>query len=458
VFFFYVGRELNVVDFGTLNLAISFTYILGVTFLDLGLNLSTVQILVAGDGATSRAAGAVFLFKILLFLPLIAVIAGASMLFGLHLPAFSILFPAALFTFFVAVLEYLSSVTNAFHRMELEAFLKIANRILVVVLGLSALMFKSLPALLWAMSLAATICCVVAWIVVDRTCTSLNFRWDPALVRRAIVLGLPIAGTLIVSTIYMKWDLIVLTSFSIGREQIGWYAAAFKIVEAFSSVPGILGAALFPTMVQLRLQNPPQLERLLRITIKLVLLFSIPTAAIISELSGPLIGFIYGPQYLPASHVLSILIWCIVPVFLYFFLIFVNIAGGDAKYNLLAGIAAIVGGIITNLILIPRIGYVGAAWAALVANASFAFLAAWKVCDAFPEARIPGIFAKMFVAGLVMLGVSLVVPGSAPLRLISALFAYGMAVLTLRSITGEDMSLFARILRFTSPIPESAHS
>jgi O-antigen/teichoic acid export membrane protein len=447
IFFFYLARKFQTADFGSLNVAISFTYILGVVFLDPGLNLSTIQLLVQRAGESASIASAIFSFKCLMFIPMLIVLYGISLAFGGRLPSFSILLLAALYTLFTALLEYLCSVTNAFHRMDLEAALKVANRFSIVLFGAAALLVGRTASVLCAMSLATCLACIVALILLRRTLVSVSWGWDRAIVLEALKAGLPIAGTVIVGTIYLKWDLLVLSYFNVGKQEIGWYAGAFKIVEAFSALPSILGAALFPLILQLRTTNPHALDRLLGSSTKAILLFSIPVAATISLFSRPLISIIYGKSYLPGAAVLSILIWCIVPIFLYFYLMFVNIASGHAKHNLLAGCIALVVGLLANAILVPRVGYLGAAWSALIANTSFALLAFWKVSRVFQNASLPSMLLRSIVAGAFMVVVFFFLPVPASVQLVSGLFAYLVALVILGSLRSSDISLAFRLFQ-----------
>lgn len=447
LFFFYVGRKMGSSDFGTLNLALSTTYILGVVFLDPGLNLSTIQLLVAGDENREKVASAIFTSKLLLAIPLLLALWALSYFMGNRLPPYSVLLLAALYALFTAVLEYLSSVTNAYHRMDLEAYLKVFNRLCIVFFCAAALRWGRTVAVLWGMWTATFLTCLLGWILLHRKLVEIRFVWAFDILKRALKAGLPIAGTIIVSTIYLKWDLLVLSYFNMGKQEIGWYAGAFKIMEAFSALPGILGAALFPLMVQLRSDNPGNLDRLLRVVTKAVLLFSIPTAAAISLFSRPLITMVYGPSYAPAAAVLAILIWCIVPIFLYFYLLFVNIAAGHASHNLLAGCLALIAGLVANALLVPRLGYVGAAWSALVANSSFAVLATGKVCVLFRNAGIPRMLLKFVAAGGLMVAAGFAAPSSLGVQFAVELVVFAAVLVGLGALSGEDAALVWRMLQ-----------
>jgi O-antigen/teichoic acid export membrane protein len=444
-FFFYAGRKLGAADFGSLSLSISLTYVLGILFLDPGLNLATIPMLVAHPERARQIVGSVFSLKILLFLPLLLVLAVMSIFWSGRLPARLPLLLAALYTLFTILLEYLGSITNAYHRMDLEAYFKILNRFLVVTLGAIALQLGRIPALLAAMTMATLMACIASWFVLRRRLIVVDFRWQFEHMLESLRQGAPIAGTLIVTAIYLKWDLLVLSYFNIGREQVGWYAGAFKLVEALSAVPGILGAALFPMMIQLRRQNSGQLERLLSISTKAMLLFSIPVAATISLLSRQIIFLVYGPKYLPGASVLAVLIWCVVPIFVYFYLVFVNIAAGYAKFNLLAGCAALIVGLVANVFLVPRIGYLGAAWAALLANSTFALLALWKVCQLFGGARLLPATFRFAAAGALMGATFAYSGGNVWVELALGLLVYAASLAILGVLSRGDISLVLRL-------------
>lgn len=132
---------------------------------------------------------------------------------------------------------------------------------------------------------------------------------------------------------------------------------------------------------------------------------------------------------------------------LYFDLIFVNIAAGEARHNFVAGYVALAGRLLTNIILIPRIGYLGAAWAALAANVSFAILATLKVCRTFPKARILQAALGAAAAAGVMMAVFWAVPGPVLPRTLFGLLSYVIALCLAGSITGEHLRLALQLVR-----------
>jgi O-antigen/teichoic acid export membrane protein len=298
------------------------------------------------------------------------------------------------------------------------------------------------------MVLATFLSSAFAWLLLGKRLIWVTPQWDFEVVKQAFRIGFPIAGAVIVGVIYLKWDLLVLSYFQIGREQIGWYAGGYKIVEAFFALPGILGAGLFPLMVELYKRDQGSLGRLLGLTVKGGVLFAIPIAATVSLLSRQVMLLVYGATFVPGASVLAILIWCIVPMFLYCYLVFVNIAAGHAIHNLWAGCTALVVGLVANAILVPRVGYLGAAWAALAANTAFAALATWRVCSVFRNARLPALLVRLMASGAVMVAIFFFTPASVSLQLVLGLLAYVVLLVSLGTLGAGDLSLAMRLLAF----------
>ncbi|HET9698626.1 MAG TPA: flippase [Terriglobales bacterium] len=451
LFFVIVGRKLGAAEFGSLNLAITTAMIVGIIFLDPGLNMAAVQRVISKPESANDDAGAVLAFKLFAGIPLVLLaLILCGRLMGTRLPNMYIMLLAGVYTGLYAALEYICYVTNAYHRIELEAAFKVFNRLLVVALGVVGLLLRSVEFVLVGMCLATFISFVVAWYAVRRSCLRVPLKWNTNAIKILLKAGLPMAGTIIISATYLKWDLVLLTAFRFDREQIGWYASAFKCVEALSALPSMLGAALFPTLVQLRLEDPVKFSRLLRLSTKLVMTVAIPISLFVSAFSRPLVTLIYGPQFLPGALVLSLLIWCIVPMFLYFFLIWVNVAAGHASHNMYAAIGALIMGLVVNILLLPRIGFMGAAWAALLSNIAFAIVCTIKTSQLFRQARVPQLLLQFCASGIVTGAALLYLPFSSIARVAVAIGVYALSLVLFRILEVDDWSLMTRTLGLRS--------
>ena len=175
----------------------------------------------------------------------------------------------------------------------------------------------------------------------------------------------------IVISIYMKIDQVMIKQL-LGNEEVGQYSAAVRISEAWYFIPGVIASSLFPAIINAKKHSEElyykRLQRLYNLMVWIAIAIAIP----VTFLSDSIINLMYGGQYNQAGGVLLIHIWSGIFVFLGVansqWLLIENL-NKISMYN--AAIGSIIN-VVLNLILIKKIGIVGAAWASL---ASYSFSA-----------------------------------------------------------------------------------
>lgn len=175
----------------------------------------------------------------------------------------------------------------------------------------------------------------------------------------------------IVISIYMKIDQVMIKQL-LGNEEVGQYSAAVRISEAWYFIPGVIASSLFPAIINAKKYSEElyykRLQRLYNLMVWIAIAIAIP----VTFLSDSIINLMYGGQYNQAGGVLLIHIWSGIFVFLGVassqWLLIENL-NKISMYN--AAIGSIIN-VVLNLILIKKIGIIGAAWASL---ASYSFSA-----------------------------------------------------------------------------------
>ena len=169
-------------------------------------------------------------------------------------------------------------------------------------------------------------------------------------------------------TIYMRIDAVMLEEMS-GQREVGIYAAATRLSEIWYVIPLAMLASVFPSVVKVRETNPTLYnQRLLRL-FSLMSGMSLTLAVPIAILSVPLVKLVYGTEYLAAGPVLAVHIWASLFVFLGNAQETWNIAEGLIRLTLYRTLAGAVINVGLNLVLIPRYGSLGAAWATVISYA-----------------------------------------------------------------------------------------
>jgi len=147
---------------------------------------------------------------------------------------------------------------------------------------------------------------------------------------------------------------------------LGWYSTAYKYIDAVGLIPAYFTMAIFPLMSRYAATARDSLLRAYRLAVKLLLIVAIPTALVISALSPQLIRLLGGAEYLPyAAHVLRVMIWYMPFGFINSVTQYVLIALDQQRFLTRAFVIGVSFNVIANIILIGRIGYMGAAYVAI---------------------------------------------------------------------------------------------
>jgi O-antigen/teichoic acid export membrane protein len=130
-----------------------------------------------------------------------------------------------------------------------------------------------------------------------------------------------------------------------------------------------VSTAGFPALMEARKEGLAAYHRRLRRMTELMVVISFSVVIPISLLAGPLVRLVYGPAYALAGPILRVHVWS--GVFVAFGVVFGRwlTAEGRTRFYALMTVAGALLNILLNLVLIPRLGGMGAAWATLAAYA-----------------------------------------------------------------------------------------
>jgi len=192
-----------------------------------------------------------------------------------------------------------------------------------------------------------------------------RLRVDRGLMRSYAGSALPLLLGSISTVIYLKVDILFLANM-VGKEATGHYAVATRLSEAWYILPSTLALAAFPRMMELRSAAPEHFRRRMQEAMDVFAAFGTLIALTSFFWAAPLIGLLFGPEYLPATALLQIQVWVGV-VFatrqiIHKYLLAEGLYWASALINLTGAVSNVT----LNLVLIPRYGAEGAAWATLI--------------------------------------------------------------------------------------------
>jgi O-antigen/teichoic acid export membrane protein len=190
----------------------------------------------------------------------------------------------------------------------------------------------------------------------------------------------PFALLVLLMASYNRIDPILLRALASDADA-GIYAGAFRLLDALTMVAYLVSVPLLPVFSKLckEQKDTPlspftfHLHDALRLVFWPLMLFAIGAAVLCALFAEPLMGLLYpgrGALYVPAFRVV---IFGLVPIAVTYIFGTLLTAGGHLRQLNLFAATSLLLNIVVNLLLIPRFGAAGSAWASLTAQTFMAF-------------------------------------------------------------------------------------
>jgi len=181
------------------------------------------------------------------------------------------------------------------------------------------------------------------------------------LIRQSFPLLLSGAAVLV----YQRIDQIMLRNM-LSNESAGYFATADRFVILIGILPAVVTQTIGPLLVRARAGDPEVYRLRRRQFVGSVLWLTIGLAVGVSVLSYPLVLLTFGEQYLAAVSVLQVLAFRAVGMALSTASGHLIIIEGIQKWAFARNLLGCIVCVVLNLVLIPRFGTVGSAWAAVI--------------------------------------------------------------------------------------------
>ena len=360
----YLARYLGVTGYGNYSFISAYVLFFGV-IVDLGINTFLVREIAKYRKRTEELVANGIGIKLVLFL--IAFLLSSIIISYLNYPSeVKISVYIATFTLlFSSTTSLLSTLFQADLEMLYPAFADLAGRLLLGALILFISYQKGGLVSIILASLAANVFSFILLYLLSKRKTSVSVKFDieiwKEILEPAVLLGL--SG--IFSSVIIRMDTILLSLLK-GNTEVGFYSVPSQLTDSTTLIPLAFMSSMFPLMSSYSKVSKDSLSKSFRLAVKYMLMLAIPMAFGITLLSDRIITAIYGAEFLPSSPALVIMIWCHILVFcvIVFDTLLVSIEL-QRKVFVATGVTAIFN-VVANLLLIPQLGFIGAAIALLL--------------------------------------------------------------------------------------------
>lgn len=176
------------------------------------------------------------------------------------------------------------------------------------------------------------------------------------------------------AVIYLKVDLVMLRWLA-DPQEVGQYAVAAQLSEAWYFVPTAIVASFFPKLIKLREQDEALFYRRLQQLFDVLFMIGLVVAVAMTVAAPWIIALFFGPEYAASASILVIHIWAAIFIFMRAAFSKWILIENALYFSLLTqGLGALVN-VLLNYLLIPMHGGIGAAYATLFSYATASFFA-----------------------------------------------------------------------------------
>lgn len=369
----WIARYLGPEDFGILNYVIAFSAFFG-GITKLGLDGIVTRELINQPKKKEYILGTAFWMK------LIASLVISSLVF-FFLPFFysdsrtnlyiTIVVASLIFqSFEIIEFYFLSSV-----RGRIVSINKIIQILISNLLKIILILFKA--NLIWFILVLGLdiLSLAISYIISYKNQASLEFLkyFKISIVRALLRDAWPLILSGIAITIYMRIDQIMIKEL-LGSRELGIYSVAVKLSEALNFIPMVLVSSLLPSIINAKNNDRILYKNRLQKLYTLVIWISISAAFFITFFADHLTLILFGEEYFDSIFILQIHIWSSVFVFIGVVNSNWHIVENLQRLVFLNTIIGAVMNIILNIILIRKLGVIGATYATLLSYAFSAFL------------------------------------------------------------------------------------
>lgn len=359
-----IARKLGQTIYGQFAFILAFAQIWQV-IADFGLAMIAIRDISTKKEDTKKILSNFFSLKIVIgIFTYILIIASALLL---NKPTFikELIIIAGAYLIIYTLAELLRSIFKAYEKFKYEAFIKISQHLILLLLIIFSVYQNSLYAVVWSYFIAAIYALVISIILIKNKFTSFGWQWDKLMIKNILKQAWPLALANMFVIIYFRIDTVMLSMIK-GDQPTAWYNAAYLLIFSLTFIAYVLIMSVYPKLSQLAKESFVACRKLYRQTLYLMFFAGLLILGLATAIAKWLIIYIYGIEFAPAVNTFYILALAVFFSFLaHVWLYTLNALGKQLTYTLATGLGMIIN-IVLNFYWIPKFSYLGAAWATVL--------------------------------------------------------------------------------------------
>lgn len=445
-------RYLGVNDFGKYAFIVAFAAIFKVMS-GMGVPSIVVREMARDKGNARKIYASAFLLHIFLSLITILVITvsinliSSSEVVKIAAPLCAVAVSFELFS------KLFSAIFQAYEKMEYDAYQTIlAQSIYVISILCVVKLGYGLIGVFIALILTFASECILGFYVVSRKFMRLKLRGNCDLWKYLIKEAYPIGIKNILRKLNYRIDTLVLAAMKSSVE-VGLFHGVYKIIQSLMFFAEGATKAIFPLFSRYSATSKTSLQQGYEKSFKFLILIGLPFGIFFSYFSKPVITLILGKAFVDATPVLQIFGWVLALMFLSNLMQKMLIVGNKQTYSMVATIVSLCINLALDIILIPKMSYIGASLATLLSEIAMFGLTFYFVFKYVSYIHISKVTLKPILASITTCAVLFYIYQiNIYLAVSCGVLVYAVTLFLIKTFTQEEISVLKQLLSKRKPI------
>ena len=354
----------------------SFSYIFNI-LLDLGITNFNTRNIAQHPQLIGKHLEGILGIKLCLLALYLVVTFTVGLLMGYGSEEFRLLALLTLCQFLNSLILYLRSNFEGLLLFRWDSLLSVLDRVLMILIcgmllwGPKLSLFSchfTIYHFIYAQLAAYALTALLAFAVIARKARFRRLRWDWRFFLVILRRSAPFALLVLLMASYNRIDPILLRGLASDADA-GIYAGAFRLLDALTMVAYLVSVPLLPVFSKICVEEDnASLCGALRLVFWPMMLFAVGSAVLCVLFAEPLMAWLYHERYAAYVPVFRVIVFGIVPIGITYIFGTLLTAGGYLRQLNLFAATSLLLNIVVNLLLIPRLGAVGSAFASLTAQ------------------------------------------------------------------------------------------
>jgi len=266
------------------------------------------------------------------------------------------------------------AVFRGLHNLKYESIGVVAGEAVIIAFGtVSLLLGAPLYFLILAlMSGSIFNFCFSSILLWKKTDIRPRLALDKSVLLVLFKIAYPFALAGIFVKVYSYLDSVLLSKM-VGDTAVGFWSVAYKLTYAFQFIPMAFAAAAFPAMSAYFVSDKTMLRKTFERLFFYLAILAVPISFGIFSLAEPLVLKLYGASYAASILPLQVAIFAVIFIFLnYPVSSLLNATDRQMANTIILGVSMLIN-VVLNVILIPRLSFLGAAISVVISH-SFLFI------------------------------------------------------------------------------------